>query len=110
MSVLINLCTNSVSNNLGEWEKLLERLGGSFKGIEESVWENIRFSKEIPHVGNAYTYELFLRLFGVINNYDNSLDVDWYINGSDSHFYVNKTEISNEDDFFSVVEELGKVA
>ncbi len=102
---------NSVSSNLSNWESILISLKG-FEGlanIEQAVWEIARCSKEIPHIGNIYQRELLNRLkVAIEKKYSlcDELNIDIYINGTDTHLTINDNAIHHLNDLKEVIESM----
>lgn len=93
-------------SNLFDLAEDLER--GCLNDIDERVWEIARGYQEMPLFCNIYIGEIFLVLESVIQSkYEHlGLDIDWYINSLDSHFYINSTEIQDWADFYELIDEM----
>lgn len=101
--------TIGVPSHFSDLFDLAEKLEtGCLNDIDERIWEIAREYKEMPLFCNIYMAEICLVLESVIASQYEHLDliIDWYINGLDSHFYINSTEIQDDYDFYELIDEM----
>lgn len=104
--VLISFYFNSVPSNIKEMERIADSL--DLDVTTEELWAEMCCYNDIPHVGNIYMGMLFSRFESYLKEHYGhcDLDIDYYINGLDTHFYINHEKIYTQDEFFDVCNQL----
>lgn len=91
---------DDVADDFDYWVHLLEQLGGySFINFEQDVWEMAREYKEPPHIGDIRQHLLLERLRQTIEGRYWFLPVEYSINATDTHLYVNGYSVTTLSDF-----------
>lgn len=96
---------DSISPALTGWEDILYEYDRCVE--DDEVWELARGSEKIPHFGNLYQSsvlgrlsDLFLEQTGL---QEDEVNLFIFINGWDTHFYVNGIAINNKEAFRDTV-------
>lgn len=92
---------SDVPENVQVWNLLLRKLKGynGLDGIDNEAWQIARASQKIPHMGNILMEVTAKRLgTAIIDRYPDA-DIEYYINGLDSSFWVNSIEILSIEDY-----------
>lgn len=73
--------------------------------IEHEVWEEAKKCLKIPHFGNLYTEILFdkFRSFLLTEYADLDLDIEYWVNGEASSFFINYEECRNKAEFWEII-------
>lgn len=92
---------HSLPHNINDLEHIAEHFDVSVTDVD--IWEIARCSEDPPHLGNAYLSILFSRLESKINEQYPELKTDYFINGMDSHFYIDEQRLYSFDYFMELV-------
>jgi len=85
------------------YNEILQHLGWD-KITDEEVWDIAREYEKEPSFENIlYDETLGLLHYLVSSNY-NTLSSSYYVNGRDTHFYINGQEIRTLEDFQAITE------
>ncbi len=103
---MINLYLDDTTTNVDSWRDVLVKINGSsvLDTIENDVWAIARESEEIPHIGNIYMEEIAKQLTSAIEDKYPSIETNYYVNGLDSHFYLNGERLTDLSDFTDIIE------
>lgn len=100
MKILFNI--ESLPHNINELDKLYVELN-CHPITDVDLWDQLKCYENPPHFGNVYCYVLFSDMKNVIES-RYGFHVDWFINGTDTHFYINRQKISTCQDFFDLMD------
>lgn len=109
-NVIPSLYLGGVSQNLANWEDILDHFDATVE--DEEVWAIARNSESIPHLGNIYQHLVISRLENLFweqveqPETNENIHIFTFINDFDSHFCVNDQAINTLDEFMAKVEEI----
>ena len=98
-------------NKMNFWEqKCIEINKTSLDDLEQRIWDLARMSQEPPHLGNIRSLCVLDTLEQVLlSKYPELLNSDLFdrfINGCDTHFYINNNAITDEESLIDTIVEL----
>ena len=85
-----------------DFADILHYLGGVEPSIDE-VWEVAREYEKIPSFENIW-YSLVLAQIEAYTKENRTIEVDYYINARDTHFYINGDAIYSLDCYIKAIE------
>lgn len=92
---------NDIPQPIGELEKIADGYGIRITDVD--IWQQAKWSENPPHLGNVYVSLLFSQLAEKINEHYPNLEVDYFINGLDTHFYLNRESITSVKQFNELI-------
>lgn len=90
-----------IPETIYELEKIADGYGIRITDVD--IWSLAKCSENPPHLGNVYVSLLFRQLAEKINEHYPNLDVDYFINGLDTHFYINQESITSVKQFNELI-------
>lgn len=98
---------HSLPSNIEDMEKIASSLGCDDITVEMLWYEMVSCFSEytVPHMGNVYASLLFQQIQDHVQQLNLDLQVDWYINGEDTHLYINQEKMNDVSDFEALVEQ-----
>lgn len=93
---------NSVPTNIAQLEYIAAKFNISITDVD--IWQRAKCYIEPPHLGNVYLQLLFSWLQYELSEKYSNLEIDYFINGTDTHFYINGVEIWTEKQFNELIQ------
>ncbi len=86
----------------------LDRYVEKLKDLDKTVWELARKHEEVPNFQRIYAVVICNILKDSIASFYNqyNLEIDFYINYDEPHFFVNHSEIKNLDDLEHIIKRI----